>query len=353
MLTDVVSDSSYTFTKNQGYWANDPRHPENRLPYIDVIETLIIPDEATRLAGLRSGKVTSITTVSQPLADGLMRTNPDLKYKSYRWDGDSMSFNMTLPFWQDIRIRKAMQLALDNDAVVENYYKGFANPTPFGVVGPAVVGFHIPFDEWPADLQAEYGYDPVEAERLLDEAGLPRGADGIRFKTKYDVAPAWIGMDVDHAQLTKAYYAAVGIDLEINVLERGPFLERVFAHTYEGLTWARRGRDYVPAYYLRIMAGCGQRWNFPGTCDPVFDAILDKADKATTLDEYKKHTIEADMYYIRQHWTIMAPYRNVFTFWQPWLGGFSGERNLFNSASAQGQFTRTWVEIDMKAKMGH
>ena len=44
-------------------------------------------------------------------------------------------------------------------------------------------GGHIPFEEWPEELKMVFDYNPEGAEALLDEAGYPRGADGIRFKT--------------------------------------------------------------------------------------------------------------------------------------------------------------------------
>ena len=41
----------------------------------------------------------------------------------------------------------------------------------------------MPYDEWPEDVKQYYRYDSEAAEKLLDEAGYPRGADGVRFKT--------------------------------------------------------------------------------------------------------------------------------------------------------------------------
>ena len=57
MLTDYVEGSSLTFEKNPNYWGFDEKYPENRLPYVDKIITLLMQEETTRLAALRSGKV--------------------------------------------------------------------------------------------------------------------------------------------------------------------------------------------------------------------------------------------------------------------------------------------------------
>ena len=56
-LTDYVEGTVLTFTKNPNYWGYDEKYPENRLPYVDDVRFPIMPEEATRLAALRSGKV--------------------------------------------------------------------------------------------------------------------------------------------------------------------------------------------------------------------------------------------------------------------------------------------------------
>ena len=57
MLTDWTDGSSTTLQKNPDYWKDDEKYPGNRLPYFDEIQRLYIAEEATRLAGLRSGQI--------------------------------------------------------------------------------------------------------------------------------------------------------------------------------------------------------------------------------------------------------------------------------------------------------
>ena len=57
ILTDFVSNSSMTMVKNSNYWGYDEHYPKNRLPYLDSLQILIIPDDSTALAGLRTGKI--------------------------------------------------------------------------------------------------------------------------------------------------------------------------------------------------------------------------------------------------------------------------------------------------------
>ena len=57
MITDLVDGSSLTYTKNPNYWGYDEKYPENRLPYIDQLRALIMPEVATHMAALRTAKV--------------------------------------------------------------------------------------------------------------------------------------------------------------------------------------------------------------------------------------------------------------------------------------------------------
>ena len=58
ILKDFVSGSSATLVKNPNYWGYDERYPQNKLPYVDQLKILIMPDNATAMAAMRTGKIT-------------------------------------------------------------------------------------------------------------------------------------------------------------------------------------------------------------------------------------------------------------------------------------------------------
>ena len=82
MLTDYVTGSSATFVRNPEYWQNDPLNPENQLPYLDGCKWLIIPDLATRVSAMRTGKADILCSPALEWEDGedLIRSNPELEY---------------------------------------------------------------------------------------------------------------------------------------------------------------------------------------------------------------------------------------------------------------------------------
>ena len=89
MLTDLTQGSSITWDKNPDYWAYDEKYPENRLPYIDRLRALVMPEVATQLAALRTAQVdyvgqlgqTQIKSLDQ--VDSLQKTNPELVITPY------------------------------------------------------------------------------------------------------------------------------------------------------------------------------------------------------------------------------------------------------------------------------
>ena len=79
-------------------------------------------------------------------------------------------------------VRHAIQMALDLETITATYFKGHGKWIPQGKVGDGIIGgYNNPFEEWPEEVKQYWRYDPEGAEKLLDEAGYPRGPDGIRF----------------------------------------------------------------------------------------------------------------------------------------------------------------------------
>ena len=191
MLNDYVEGVSKTYTKNPDYWGYDPKYPQNRLPYIDQLRFLYMAEEATRISALRTGKVdmlhqsglSAITALD--VAKSLQKTNPDIEMSSYfKRSFQVFGLNMRKPPFDDIRVRHAMQMAIDLETISDTYYAGLAKWEPMG--GIAVKPYANTFKDFPEELKGYYTYDPEGAEALLDAAGYKRGADGVRFKVNYD-----------------------------------------------------------------------------------------------------------------------------------------------------------------------
>ncbi len=95
------------------------------------------------------------------------------------------------------------------NTINDNYFSGLGEWQPMGPIGPAWVGYHNAFDTWPEELKKFYSYGPEGAERLLDEAGYPRGADGVRFRTQM-IRPVGRA-DIGYHELEVGYWKEIGV----------------------------------------------------------------------------------------------------------------------------------------------
>ena len=348
MLTDWVKGSAITYTKNPNYWGNDEKFPENRLPYLDEIKLLVMPESSTRLAAFRTGKVGRLSDVDLDQARALQRTNQELLWKTTLGTSFSFAMDVRKPPFDDINVRRAMQLALDVETIGDTFFGGLGQNTPTGFAGRSTIGFHTPFEEWPEELKAAYTtYDPERAKQLLAEAGYPNG-----FKTKLMIDPARTSdSNLDHTQLAVTYWAEIGADVEIDIVEAAVWRARVNAHSYEGMTRGFNNVNYDPLVIARVATYSNEPWNTSGIQDPVQDALVEAAENAVTVQDMMDRVKEADMRFIEQHYNIWgSPIRPSFTFWQPWMAGYNGEIQM-GGGTYYLPFSRVWVDSDLRDQM--
>ena len=348
MVTDVVEDSHITWAKNPDYWGYDEKYPENRLPYVDQLSMAIIPEEASTVAALRSGAIDFRTwNTALDSAESLKKTNPDIAVHTIWFrSSDSFAPDHRRPPFNDINVRRAMQMALDNPTIAATYWKGYADPTPAGLIG--VDGFHNPFEEWDEEVKQWFRYDPEAAEQLLDEAGYERGADGIRFKTTLNYG-AWATLDF--AEIAAAYWAEIGVEVEIDALTSAEYHERLFGRTGEGMYSAIAGNQFDPVLAVGWYHSDSQ-WNRGGSQWPELDALVEAALSASSNEEQQRLIAEADEYAMSRHWVIWGPKGPVYFLNQPWLVGYSGELPYIATGEQNLVFTRFWIDSALKAAAG-
>ena len=149
MLTDYVEGASKSYIKNPDYYGFDEKYPENRLPYADEMRAPLMPEEATRISALRTGKldiVGNVGTVSIASVDvvrSLQKTNPEIEVSSYFLRAlQSFAMNIRNAPFDDIRVRHALQMALDLETINDTYFDGFASWVPMGLFDMAIVRQH-------------------------------------------------------------------------------------------------------------------------------------------------------------------------------------------------------------------
>ncbi len=345
-LVDYVPGSLLTYKRNPNYWRKDPIHPENQLPYLDSVKTLIIPDTSTQLAAIRTGKMDRMYNISWEDAEMLMKQSSDLNYKKVvaapilpvmRVDKPE------LPYY-DLRVRQAMNMAVNQQEIVDEYYEGngimFAVPYP---PTPTYSEIFTPLEEQSEDVQELFTYNPDKAKALLAEAGYPDG-----FQTKIDCSV----VDVDYISIIREYLLAVGIDMEINQLEAGVFRSVGRGRTHDEMI-TMNCVDYIFPFRLLMVRqeSFDNRAYFedPFTRESYesINAVIGKNDA-----EANRLIKEVGKFSLSKAWGIWMPAKHTYTMWWPWVQNYHGESTL--GYDGQNLYIYyMWVDTDLKRSMGY
>ena len=147
----------------------DPNHWRGDIPIMDSVTYFNVPEPATRAALIQPGVAAFGDSINLDHAvDAETRGGvhievwPSFFNVRYTFGGVGDLDPIVDP-WKDIKVRKAIALAIDTEALNEEFWGGFATP----LIAP-----------WQTNLEIKgepYGYDLDEAKRLLTEAGYPNG----------------------------------------------------------------------------------------------------------------------------------------------------------------------------------
>ena len=356
MITGHVEGSSVTFTRHPDYWQTDSIYPGQnlQLPYIDEIRYVVIGDKAALAAALRTGKTALMgaKNLTLPQVSSLRCSNPELVVS--RVSGTAATIPLLWPArppFDDKNVRIAMQKALNLQQIVDTYYKGDADPTPWGHAGVGT-GQYIPFAEWPDEVKWQYEYDAAEAERLLDDAGYPRGEDGVRFSVGWDVAPLG-GEDVDLALLATNYWDQIGVDVTVNrIADLTVRHNRFVEASHDGMIQGPPRHRQVDPLSAALSCFAGDPARCTGLTDPVYNARVEAAKAEKDFDEYRRIIRELDLYASAELWTAYLPMTPLYMLHQPWLMGYRGELGGGIEEMVE-LLPYLWVNQELKSKMGH
>jgi peptide/nickel transport system substrate-binding protein len=346
MMTEYVSGGHATFKRNPDYWQKDPLHPDNPIPYVDTLKRVFIKDISTQLAAIRSGKVDVVPFVSRYTwddAEQLMKSNPELKWKETPGGHGGLAFagKVTDPPYNDIRVRQALMLAIDHEAVAKDFYSGKARvvgwPVPYV---PSYRDAYIPVEKLPAKAKALYGYNPETAKQLLAEAGYPNG-----FKTEVVTMQS----SVDLLSIIKNYWAGIGVDLKIDIKERGAWVRLVSRKSFKHMctTYSQPSDPIILSALDK-----GTFYNVAKVEDPRILEFIANSDKAWP-DTPKQHRLlkEIAPYILEQAYYVQLPVPFRYWCWQPWVKAFNGEGYCGQMATIGHGAKYLWLDLDMKKMM--
>ncbi len=228
-FVEWVRGDRVEMTRFEGYW-------NPLLPYLDRVVFRFISDPAAQIAALKAGNIDVIGYIAAPESAMLLAKDNRFKVFAGTTTGEViMSTNNKAAPFDNRLVRRAMAHAIDRQAVVDLVMFGYGTP----------IGSHwSPSTPYYKDQTGRYPYDPEKAKALLKEAGYPDG-----FKTTIKL-PAIYSYSKRAGEVIADMLAKVDIDLTIEIVEWGQWIDRIFKNKEYQLTMI----GHVEAWDIGIYA---------------------------------------------------------------------------------------------------
>ncbi|MCW2474925.1 ABC transporter substrate-binding protein [Candidatus Symbiopectobacterium sp. NZEC151] len=287
VFKEWVRGSHILYERNPNYW-DKPK------PYIDRLVVKIIPDAATRTIALETGALDLGSDTPIPMSEiERIKKNPKLGIETrgygYSPTQTRIEFNLDNPYLKNLKVRQAIAHSINLDVLKKVVWYGYASNSPTGIT-PELTQFH---DSTPSP----YNFDIAKANKLLDEAGFPRQANGIRFQLVHDFMP--YGDSFKRvAEYLKSALAKVGIDVTIRSQDFATFVKRVYTDRDFDFNNGSISNLFDPAvgvqrlYWSKTYSPGVPFGNGSHYSNPEVDRLLEQAavetDQAKRVELYKQ-----------------------------------------------------------------
>ena len=237
---------------------------------IDVIGSELTPVAAKALSRDESIKVVK---------------SPNLYYRHICIN--TSDFGQGHPALREVKVRRALCMAVDKDYLVRIIHGGFASP------GVSLVMKAIPF--YYNDTITPYPFDLKKAASLLEEAGWTMGDNGVREKNgqelrlKLLVISRW-PEEMRAAEMIRQWWQEIGVTLELQSADGGTILAQLFPDYKQDMyLWGFSGQP-DPNFSLSIyLSSQIQKWNGAGYENPEYDELFTRQQRA--VDPQKRQAL--------------------------------------------------------------
>lgn len=263
-------NNTITLSKNEDYWMEGK-------PYLDQVIYQVIPENSARLNALQTGEIdivdgmnASDTTIVEDIEgiELIKRPSFNIGY---------MAFNMEKEPFDDPLVRKAINMAIDKEEIVDAFYNGLADPA----TSP------LPPSLWSHDESLEkYDYNVEEAKKLLAEAGLEDGFT-TELHTMSNPRP-YLPEPMKIAEAIQSDLAEIGITAEIVSSEWATYLEDT-----------KNGKHSMAMYGWTGVMADPDNFLYPNLSKtnaevPAQNIAFYKSDEFTSLITEARETIDQD-----------------------------------------------------------
>lgn len=283
--------------KNDDYWDGEAK--------LDSVTFKVVSEDLTRIAELETGD-SHITNPLSPSDMEQVEAKEDIEVTHQDSVAlDYIGFNVTKEPFDDVRVRQAVSMAIDKEQIVEGIYNGVGQLAT-GPLAPTVPGY----DDSIKGLE----YNPDKAKELLAEAGYEDG-----FQTTIWTNDSRERIDV--ATNAQSQLEEVGIDLDVEILEWGAYLDEVDNGNQEMyiLGWSNgTSTPDTGIYPLFHSSNVGNAGNMSFLEDDDLDKLIEEGRRE--MDEDKRDEIYAE---IQEDLVDIAPM--IYVLHQEYLLGVRDE----------------------------
>jgi len=324
--------------------ARNPSYFKPGLPYLDELVMRVIPDAGTQMLALENGEIDFLWGVPGPQQARLQADNRfRMAQTSYHPGGSNcimtVSFNLDRPILKDVRVRRAIAMALDREAFLRQILFGE------GKVATAPISSEITWAH--ARGLALPGFDRTEAQRLLDAAGwkkerettrVARGVPGVADGTKLAIDFLHFPTFAKYGELMRQHLGAVGIDVTQRPLEPAVFAPTVFKDRAFDTNVISYCNGPDPEIGVRRMYHSSQISPAPFTNAAAYrndrvDALFDQGartverDRRTPIYQQIQEIVVQELPYV---WLVETPTTRA---WSARCGAFRSWTGLFAEAA--------------------
>jgi dipeptide transport system substrate-binding protein len=283
-------DAVIRYRANEAYWGG-------KAP-IDTLVFSITPDASVRYAKLKAGEC-HVMAYPNPADLTAMKADPAVNLMSQEGlNVGYLAFNTEKAPFTDVKVRQALSMAVNRDAIIEAVYQGAGkkakNPIP-----PTIWSYN--------DKVEDTKYDPEAARKLLADAGFPNG-----FETDLWAMPVQRPYNPNArrmAEMVQADWAKIGVKTKIVSYEWGEYLRRTKDGEHQTMLMGWTGDNGDPDNFLYVLLGCeavgsANRARF---CHQPFNELLIKAKRTPDVKERTKFYEEAQVIFKEQApWLTVA-----------------------------------------------
>ncbi len=326
-MLDAASSQQGTrwmFKKNPDYW--DPTRP-----YLDGIRWLVLPAESALYAAFQTKQV-------DLLADGrefndaqeLMKANPQAHYnKHYQPNSSDVLLSQLAernsPV-RDIRIRRALSLAIDRDEM---------NRVQFGGQGEWGVPVALMGLFTPAEIRQMLRFDLEEARRLVREAGHPNGVT-----LDLPISNNMERSSLATVELLQAMWKRAGLNAEIKAFERVDAQQKLRRGDWDVNPRLGQGaalHDDPDSLAFGRFHGKSPN-NYGRVNDPEVDRLLEAQRREADPEKRREILRAVSKRLVDQMWAVQLLHRPKYSFWHPYV------KNYRPNFGSKADYTMVWLE---------